>query len=469
MYISSRKVITLNLSSNIARDEYIFHQKHGKIHIDKYIGSSSIITIPQYIDDKPVTKIENWAFWHVGNLSEITIPDGVREVGAFNFCSNLKKATFCGPVYGRRWNTGPDFFHTSLEEIEGIENLKGANITYYKFRGTPFLEKNKTLIIDDRLIWCRENTEIYKVPDNVKTIAAFAFSNSQIKKIILPANLKAIESDAFFGSEIEEIDIPESVEKAEQNIFECCVNLKKITFPKDFIKRKGWNSHLSVSHSCTIDGQIADTEFYPCTNNDTILHKDVRYIMNERVLSGLSRRLFEKQIFPEKLEYLKDACILSFAKTNIFRNDDFYVERSDKVLDNYSWIAGNITRRFLIVFDLPDKYAEVLIWFSFVPYQFPGSNPQNRKLINFYNTCLKNSQDGKFFDFDFYDNNILMQDIPFIIKAEIAFKRLSSDYRLKENAKENYIQYFKIHEKRLNRLLKKSDKTDMKEFFRNLI
>ena len=46
-----------------------------------------------------------------------------------------------------------------------------------------------------------------------------------------------------------------------------------------------------------------------------------------------------------------------------------------------------------------------------------------------------------------YDGNILDQEIPFRIKAEIAYMRCNSGYRLSEAAIDNYKNYYIDNEK----------------------
>ena len=77
-------------------------------------------------------------------------------------------------------------------------------------------------------------------------------------------------------------------------------------------------------------------------------------------------------------------------------------------------------------------------------------------------------KDGKFIDLDIYDRNILNQEIPFRIKAEIAYMRCKSGYRLSEKAKENYKEYLRYHRKKLDKLLEKDKYRELKEFFASL-
>lgn len=64
-------------------------------------------------------------------------------------------------------------------------------------------------------------------PNNVVSIPKNAFSNFQIRKVVLNEGLKSIGNMAFFNSAIQEIVFPSTLEQLEENIFYYCDNLKK--------------------------------------------------------------------------------------------------------------------------------------------------------------------------------------------------------------------------------------------------
>ena len=57
----------------------------------------------------------------------------------------------------------------------------------------------------------------------------------------------------------------------------------------------------------------------------------------------------------------------------------------------------------------------------------------------------------------------LAQEIPFRIKAEIAYMRCNSGYRLSEAAIDNYKNYFTYHRKKLDKLLEKDKYRELKD------
>ena len=83
--------------------------------ITDYEGISKVVTIPQKIDGRTVTKIGNGAFYGCTGLKKVTIPNGVTEIGdyywddnqgdikfgafgAFSYCTGLTEVTIPNSV-----------------------------------------------------------------------------------------------------------------------------------------------------------------------------------------------------------------------------------------------------------------------------------------------------------------------------------------------------------------------------------
>ena len=431
-----------------ATKEYRFKIRHGKVHILKYLGRDKRVVIPGYIDGMPVTKIATWAFVNNKDISEVVIPDTVRFIGygAFGICPNLKKAVFTGRVY----LDGAVFVSSGLEQIDGLEYITGNDSGRCFFDGTPFLEKNDILIVDNMLIRCRTQDEVYKVPSNVASIGYWAFNGSPVREVILPDGLKHIHVYAFDHTNISAFRIPDSVEVLETGALTThshSDSLDEWYLPQDFGRRPGWETNDFFASRCVIhDTQFrTDKQSYKATGE--LVYEDVSCI------SCSSYDLFSeplyKQVFPKRLEYLKHVRSLANARINVFRTDDFKIEKCEEVFSSvsgYTLPSHNMPRRFRLIFDLEDSYGEILFYFPFLPW-YTGANPS--ALCSFYNACLNNGKDGKFFDMELYDSKILEQDIPLKVKGEIANLRCNSNYRLSEKARGDYQEFLKVHHKRL--------------------
>ena len=435
---------------------FVLIRKHGKLHIKKYLGSGGKIVIPSVIDGMPVTKLEPCSF-SSSDITELVVPDSIRFIGYNSFlaCKHLKKITFTGPVYLQ----DGAFLGSGIEEVEGLDHLGGELEKGYMFKSTPFYHSVETLIIGDTLLWCRNNAEEYVVPPHIKKIGRWAFRGSKIKRIVLPENLKFIGNLAFYNSALESIRIPDSVEVIEGGIFYCCDSLREICLPNDFGKRPGWYNRLGIK-----DTVINDTQIHANTYNDLVF-ENVKCIACDA--AGYHR---QKQIFPERLEYLKNLEFLSSASINVFRNDTFQIVEKGKVFYTpyfyYQYGQGSV-RRYLFIFDLKNAYAEVLFYFPMLPFEAPAAH--HPELTDFYNQCLQMSRDGHFIDLELYDSGILDREIPFRIKAEIAYLRCKSNYRISEIAVTHYKEYFTYHRKKLERVLEKAGNDQLRLFFADFL
>ena len=441
-----------------AEKDFVLKRRHGKIHIKKYIGKGGNVSVPEFIDGMPVTKIEQMAFFG-SDITAAVIPRTVRYIGesAFCLCKSLKKVSFASKVFIRR----NAFYISGLDEISGIGFIEGNELDAFGFKCTPFLENTETFILGNKLLWCRSETEVYTVPSDIRVIGYRAFADSKIRKIILQDGLKEIGSHAFICAETESLRIPDSVEKMGANAFWGCDSLNDLRLPKDFALRDGWSGELGLNVPV-----FDDTQLFADNNDDVLIYRDVSRIICKNTVYRERHKQREKQIFPQRLEYLKEPVLLAYAYVNVFRNDSFKVGDVKEVFNKeliFRFYCGDGRRRFRLIFDLNDSCAEVLLYFPVLPF-IKNSDPQT-DLIGFYNSCITNGKDGRFFDLDMYDGHILEQDIPFRIKAEIAFLRCTSNYRLTECARNIYRNYFEFHRKKLNRLLQKEGYGKLKEFF----
>jgi hypothetical protein len=437
------------VSFDKAEKEYRFNIKHGKVHIKKYLGNDAKVIIPEYIGDMPVTKIDWWAFLQNESLTEVVIPGTVKyiEYGAFGLCKNLKKVSFSSKVY----LNGAAFVNSGLEEIEGLEYITGNASGRPFFDGTPFMEKQDFLVCDNILIRCITQEEVYKIPENIRAIGYQAFFGDAVKEVILPEGLKVIHNWAFAHTNITSFKIPDSVEVLEGSALTTYAKMAPIeewSIPKDFGRRSEWrfedfSEEVSVIH---------DTQFRVFSgrtkSTDERIYEDVSCIS-----CGYNQFLMPmaKQTFPKRLEYLKHVSLLARARVNVFKTDDFKIGGFEPVFREHEGFLNpknNTPRRFRIIFDLDESYGEIILYLPYLPW-VKGHKPT--KIYDFYNQCLNNGKESKFFDMELYDDCILEQDIPLKVKGEIAVLRCSSNYRLSDKAREKYQGFLKYHQKRFGK------------------
>lgn len=131
----------------------------------RYIGSETIVAIPETYQEQPVTAIGDLAFCEHG-LTSVTIPSSVKTIGnfAFNSCASLSEVT--------------------MSEVLSIGD--------FAFKGTVLT----SLVL----------------PDSLTTIGDFAFEGcTGLSTVVIPSSVKKIGNFAFAGSGLTSVVIPETV------------------------------------------------------------------------------------------------------------------------------------------------------------------------------------------------------------------------------------------------------------------
>lgn len=162
----------------------------GTLEITGYVGSDTEIEIPSVIDGKNVTCLGDGAFSYQDNLTRVTIPAGVKNIGSqtFSCCSSL----------------------TEVIIPEGV-----TTIGYAVFRECGSLER-------------------VQIPDGVTAIANCAFEGcAALSELVLPDGIASIGGSAFGEcSSLENITLPEGIVSIEEQLFRGCSSLKSITIPE---------------------------------------------------------------------------------------------------------------------------------------------------------------------------------------------------------------------------------------------
>ena len=165
-------------------------------------GVDGDIIIPSIINEVPVTGIDKLVFNAKQEFSSITLPDKLTVMNSqFNY-------------------------NTSLMDIL----ISSENENFTSSDGVLF-NKDKTELVAYPL---GKKVEEYIIPDGVKSIHDYAFSNNiTIKKVHFPDSIEEIHYSAFSGcTNLEAIDLPMSLVKIYQGAFSICRNLKSVTVPK---------------------------------------------------------------------------------------------------------------------------------------------------------------------------------------------------------------------------------------------
>lgn len=199
--------------------EYIEHDKF--IEIVKFNGnvSGESLSIPEYINGKPVEVISKNAFdkdlWDINynSITKIEIPKTIKEIRSYAFsnCDNITEIHIPNDaaleiIYDNA------FFKTSITDIDLPDNL--INITPKTFEGCTFLENiNSSGIVFesiDGVLFNKNMTKLIKYPQNknqesytvdlnVTEISENAFTNNKFLKNLFMNSVLSIGKNAFSG------------------------------------------------------------------------------------------------------------------------------------------------------------------------------------------------------------------------------------------------------------------------------
>ena len=162
------------------------------------------LSIPKEIDGYPVEKIQACAVDFCNNLTEIVMPEGVKEIGygAFTWCEKLERLVIPSSVSKIEGNPAP--LCESLNEIIVSEGNE-----YFIVVDGVLYDKNM-----ERIICVPAGKELYeyRIPSGVTKIARHAFDACGLEKIEIPESVTTIEEGAFWNCHyLNEITIPKSV------------------------------------------------------------------------------------------------------------------------------------------------------------------------------------------------------------------------------------------------------------------
>ena len=221
----------------------------GTAEITGYKGSFTILTIPETIGGKTVSKIGDQAFY-MCKLKQVFIPKTVKTVGkdAFRESASLNSVTFKGGTT----TIGSYAFYkcTNLTSVKLCSGLK--TIDNYVFYGCTSLKS-------------------LEIPDSVTSLGSYQFENcSSLKSVTLPNGISEIKDDTFaWCTSLESIRIPDKVKSIGWCAFASCTGLKRAILPNSLktLADDSFNRCTSLTAISLLNGltKIGDGAFENCT------------------------------------------------------------------------------------------------------------------------------------------------------------------------------------------------------------
>ena len=161
---------------------FTYFIEDGKVTIEKCDADAVEAVIPDTIAGLPVTNVAGGTFFECSELTTVTLPETLEELG--------------GGIFRKC---------TKLTEIHIPPTL--TNISRNTFEGCPWWEKQRQsgdyVIVNGVLLApSKVSSGSRVIPDGVTKIGAFAFENHKgLTEVILPEGLTVIENAAFNNCE----------------------------------------------------------------------------------------------------------------------------------------------------------------------------------------------------------------------------------------------------------------------------
>ncbi len=261
-------------------------KENGTITVDCLNSQLETAEVPAQIDGYAVTGLADGCFDDCEFLTEISLPDGLVEIGdaAFYDCIKLTEITLPETVT----TIGSDAFSgcTALSEITIPESV--TEIRSYAFDSTEGMtafhvaQGNPNYTAIDGVLFDKACTTLlrypeakadasYTVPAACRSIADWAFIGAKNLEAIDLANVQTIGEDAFYYCVgLKSVVIPEGVEELVGAAFCYCVGLEEIKLPST-LKKIGENCFYSCTALTEVRlphglQQIDSYAFFHCTS-----------------------------------------------------------------------------------------------------------------------------------------------------------------------------------------------------------
>jgi BspA type Leucine rich repeat region (6 copies) len=262
----------------------------------------AVVTIPNNVNFLPVTCIGDLAFYGDSSLANVSIPNGVTNIGISSFgrCTSLTNITIPNSVITIGENafqycthltniTIPDsvtsigpwafFYCTGLANIsipDSVTNVEHS--TFYNcFCLTNVTVPNTVTSIGSAAFYGCTDLINFTIPNGVTSIEDATFYDcTSLTSVKVPNSVKNIESFAFnFCASLTNAAIPNSVTSIGQGAFAGCTHLAVVTIPYGVTSiASGAFGNCASLTSITIPNSVTnilDSVFTGCTSLTNIV------------------------------------------------------------------------------------------------------------------------------------------------------------------------------------------------------
>ncbi|AEF81251.1 leucine-rich repeat protein [Leadbettera azotonutricia] len=302
------------------------------------------LIIPETFFNPPLTltSIGATAFRNCESLIDVTIPNGVTNIGGINIFSGA----FSGCKSLENVNIPDSVLSIGANAFSGCETLININIPEsvtsigdYAFSCCSSL-KNIVIpggiskIADSVFTFCKSLTSI-DIPDGIKSIGDSAFSGCKsLRNVNIPNSVTTIGENAFSScGSLVHVTIPDEVEEIGSGAFNYCMSLKTVIIPEK-VKKFG---KIAPGFLIFLRNTIA---FFDATTTTMVDYDEVfEHCRFLTIYTPLGSKAWK------------------YAKKNNIKHGDYKeaIEYFDKVIKNHRQVSPKDSKKLLELLDVLRK------------------------------------------------------------------------------------------------------------------
>jgi len=239
--------LTINAANADVSGDYVFTVAGTSATITDYIGYGGAVDIPSTLNGSTVRSIGASAFeacTFYTNITSITIPEGVTNVGDHAFASlpNFTSVSLPNSLI----TIGPSAFWNcprlpSISVPNNVLSIGNGAFTGCSRLSSVTLGNSITNIGNQAFYWCYSLTTI-TIPESVVSMGNTMFYLcTNLTSVTLPSTLKYLPSSTFyFCYKLPSITIPANVTNIGQSAFSSCYNLSSVNIPSGVAAINGY-------------------------------------------------------------------------------------------------------------------------------------------------------------------------------------------------------------------------------------
>lgn len=223
-----------------SKPEWEYKEKDGVVELISYNGGGTSVKIPEKLDGKPVTAIDDAVFVHAESVKSVELPSSVTEID-------------------------DNAFAPFVERVEVAE----GNAVFFSKDGIIYEKESGTLFL------CPEGrTGEVTIPEGTRKIADWAFSSCNVTSVVVPEGVEYLGWDAFaYCEDLKSVKLPSTLTEIDGCAFEGCLSLETLEIPETvteigssvfdetpFLEKLRAKNPLVVINNILVDGQAAKGE-----------------------------------------------------------------------------------------------------------------------------------------------------------------------------------------------------------------